>query len=91
MEELSKSLKSFGISDVPKQPGTHPELNPVDIYRSHITELLAQQIDLDPKLIYGSLQYTQSLEKGDLVLPVPALRIKGKKPDALAQELASKV
>lgn len=91
IDDLSKSLKSFGLSDVPKQPGTYPELNPVDIYRSHITELLASSSGIDAKTILPTVSWTQKPEMGDLVIAVPALRIKGKKPDELAQELAEKV
>ncbi|GME64141.1 Arginyl-tRNA synthetase protein [Neofusicoccum parvum] len=90
VDELAATLKSFGLAEVPKAPSTHPELNPFDIYRSHITELLSQASGVDPKIIYPTLQWTQSLEKGDLTLAVPALRLKGKKPDELAKEIAEK-
>lgn len=79
------------MSKVPKMPNTFPELNPVDIYRSHITELLASVSGIDEKIIYPAVQWTQTLDKGDLVIAVPALRQKGKKPDEFAKELAEKV
>ena len=66
-------------------------VNPVDVYRAHISKELAALTGLDTTEIYPRLQWTQTLEKGDLVLPVPALRIKGKKPNDLAEELAEKV
>lgn len=91
MEELESSLKSLGLSGVPRQPGTHPDLNPVDVYRSHVTALLEPITGVDAKIIYPAIQWTVQMDKGDLVLAVPALRIKGKKPDALAQEIAEKV
>ncbi|EKG15086.1 Arginyl-tRNA synthetase class Ic [Macrophomina phaseolina MS6] len=90
VEELASTLKSFGLAEVPRAPDTHPELNPFDIYRSHITELLAQASGVDQKIIYPTIQWTQSLDKGDLTMAVPALRIKGKKPDELAKEIADK-
>ncbi|KAL1627868.1 arginyl-tRNA synthetase [Diplodia seriata] len=90
VDDVAATLKNFGLSDVPKAPNTHPELNAFDIYRSHITELLSQASGVDPKIIYPTLQWTQSLEKGDLTLAVPALRLKGKKPDELAKEIAEK-
>ncbi|KAI9809991.1 MAG: hypothetical protein M1827_006758 [Pycnora praestabilis] len=61
-------------------------MNPFDIYRSHITEILAPITGADAKVIYGALQWTQTLDKGDLILPVPALRVKGRKPNELALE-----
>lgn len=65
-------------------------VNPVDVYRAHISKELASLTGLDAIEIYPRLQWTQTLDKGDLVLPVPALRIKGKKPNELAAELAEK-
>ncbi|KAF2091069.1 arginyl-tRNA synthetase [Saccharata proteae CBS 121410] len=91
MDQLAETLKNFGINEVPQAPNTHPEINTFDIYRSHITELVAQASGVDPKIIYPVVQWTQTLERGDLSLPVPALRIKGKKPDELAKEIAEKL
>jgi arginyl-tRNA synthetase len=91
LEELSALLKGIGLSEVPKEPNTYPEVNPADIYRSHISQLLAPIAGVDKKIVFQALQWTNTLDKGDLVLAVPALRLKGKKPDELAQELASKV
>lgn len=93
MEDLAASLQSFGISNVPQtaQVHTYPTFNQFDIYRSHITELLAPITGADPKIIHSALQWTQVLDFGDLMLPVPALRLKGKKPDELAKEIAAKV
>ena len=41
--------------------------------------------------ISSRLQWTQTQDKGDLMLPVPALRVKGRKADELAREWAEKV
>ncbi|KAI9823006.1 MAG: hypothetical protein M1832_002660 [Thelocarpon impressellum] len=90
MEDLRKKLATFHVADVPKYPNSYPEYNPVDVYRSHITELLAGVTGVDPVTIYPALQWTQTLDKGDLVLPVPALRVKGKKPPELAAEWVAK-
>ena len=88
---LSDKLAGLGVSEVPKYPNSYPSLNPVDIYRSHITKILAQITGVDTSIIYPALQWTQTLDKGDLVLPVPALRVKGKKPVELAKEWVDKV
>jgi arginyl-tRNA synthetase len=91
-KELSKSLEALGLKDqLETFSNCYPELNPVDVYRSHITSILADVTGVDKSIIYPFLQWTQTLEKGDLVLPVPALRIKGKKPDELSAEWAEKV
>lgn len=92
LDELTSLVKSFGVSEVPQLPNSFPDRNPLDLYRAHITELLAPIVpSVDKKIIYNALQWTQSLDKGDLVIAVPALRIKGSKPKELAEELASKV
>jgi len=91
VDELSATLKAVGIPEVPQAPNTYPALNPVDIYRSHISELLAPLAGVDPKIVFNSLQWTNTLDKGDLVLAVPALRLKGKKPPEVAVELSQKV
>ena len=89
---LSAKLESLSLTKpLPKYPNCYPELNPVDIYRAHITSILTEVTGVDSAVIYPALQWTQTLEKGDLVLPVPALRVKGKKPLELATEWVEKV
>ncbi|KAJ6008206.1 Arginine--tRNA ligase cytoplasmic [Penicillium herquei] len=61
----------------------------MDIYREHIATELSKTTEIDSELIYSRLAWTNTLDKGDLSLPVAALRIK-KKPQELAEELASK-
>lgn len=69
---------------------SYPSLNPVDIYREHLAKLIGPIVNVDPAVVYPKLQWTQTLDKGDLMLPVPALQIKGKKPQALAVEIGEK-
>jgi arginyl-tRNA synthetase len=57
----------------------------------YIAAALEQLIDCDRDLIYESLQRTSTPSKGDLVLVLPSLRLKGVKPNELGVELASKV
>lgn len=89
---LADKLKSLSLTaPLPKYPSCHPEVNPVDIYRAHLTSILTEVTGVDAAVIYPALQWTQTLEKGDLVLPIPALRVKGKKPDQLGAEWVEKV
>jgi arginyl-tRNA synthetase len=91
-DDLPLDLSSLGISQpLPHFPDTNPQLNPVDIFRCYLTEILAGLTGVDAKIVYPALAWTLTLDKGDLVLAVPALRIKGKKPDQLAAEWAEKV
>ena len=91
MDDLTDHLSTLGITELTRYPNSNPELNPVDIYRSHITDNLASITGADAGVIYPAIQWTQTLDKGDLVLAVPALRIKGRKPTELALEVVEKV
>ncbi|EMD97351.1 hypothetical protein COCC4DRAFT_140269 [Bipolaris maydis ATCC 48331] len=88
MDELTTTLSKLGLEKVPQEPNTYPALNPFDIYRSHITELLSSVSGVDKKIIYPTLAWTAKPEHGDLQLAVPALRQKKKDMKAFAQELA---
>lgn len=90
-EQLTQKLKTLSVTPLQEYPNCFPDVNPVDIYRSHLTSILTEVTGVDAKIVYPALQWTQTLEKGDLVLPVPALRVKGKKPDELAAEWIQKV
>jgi arginyl-tRNA synthetase len=90
--ELINRLDTLGLKDsLHRYPNCHPEVNPVDIYRAHLTSILTEVTGVDAAIVYPAVQWTQTLEKGDLVLPVPALRVKGNSPAALAEEWAEKV
>ncbi|KAF2398054.1 arginyl-tRNA synthetase [Trichodelitschia bisporula] len=90
LSDLAESLAALGINQIPQAPNTHPTVNPIDVYRSHITDLLVPITGAEPGVIYGALAWTQTLEMGDLALPVPALRLRGRKPGELAEEIASR-
>ncbi|KEY71636.1 hypothetical protein S7711_08102 [Stachybotrys chartarum IBT 7711] len=80
------TLESIGE----KYPNAHPEINPYDLYRAHLADVLASISGVDRAIVWPAIQWTQGLDKGDFVLAVPALRIKGTKPDVLASEWAAK-
>ncbi|KAL7794583.1 arginyl-tRNA synthetase [Trichoderma ceciliae] len=71
-----------------KYPQAHPEINPLDLYRAHLSNVLTGISGVDSQIIYPAINWTTGLDKGDFVLAVPALRIKGEKPDALAAKWA---
>lgn len=91
VDEISATLKKIGLDTVPQQPNTYPALNPFDILRSHITELLAKQTGIDSTTIYRTLAWTSKPENGDLQLAVQALRQKGKDMKELAKEIGEQV
>jgi arginyl-tRNA synthetase len=91
VDEISETLKKIGLDTVPQQPNTYPALNPFDILRSHITELLSKQTGIDSAIIYRTLAWTAKPENGDLQLAIPALRQKGKDMKELAKEIGEQV
>lgn len=92
LEQLVQKVEGLSLDAfTEKYPNCHPEINPFDLYRAHLSSVLAEITGVDTKIIYPALAWTASLDKGDLVLPAPALRIKGKKPDELAAEWGAKV
>ncbi|KAI4187329.1 MAG: hypothetical protein L6R41_002871 [Letrouitia leprolyta] len=67
-------------------PAAFEASNPVDIYRSHISDLLAPVAGKPAKEIYERLSWTQTFDKGDLGLAVPSLRIPPKEAGNKAAE-----
>ncbi|PWY71687.1 arginyl-tRNA synthetase [Aspergillus heteromorphus CBS 117.55] len=84
-----EGLTLHSTSETSKFPNCYPSLNPVDIYREHIAEKLGEATGIDAEKIFTRLAWTNSLDKGDLLLPVPSLQIK-KNPQELCKELAEK-
>ncbi|KAF3769683.1 hypothetical protein M406DRAFT_33266 [Cryphonectria parasitica EP155] len=91
IEQLVKLTSDLSLDQIrDKFPACYPETNPIDVYRLHLTNLLEKITGVDPKIIFPAIQWTQGLDKGDVMLAAPALRVKGKKPDELAKEWAEK-
>ncbi|TPX07091.1 uncharacterized protein E0L32_010986 [Thyridium curvatum] len=91
VEELAKQVDGLSLDAVTaKYPASHPEINPLDLYRAHISNVISSISGIAPEIVYPAVGWTQSLDKGDFSVATPALRVKGTKPDVLAQELAEK-
>ena len=92
IDRLVKQVDGISLDALAeKYPNCHPEINPFDFYRAHLSNILAEITGVDTKIICPNRSWTQSLDKGDLVLPAPALRIKGQRPDELSKQWAEKV
>ncbi|KAI9750699.1 MAG: hypothetical protein M4579_006347 [Chaenotheca gracillima] len=87
-EQLSQQLSQLGVgSSVPKLEGAFPTVNPTDIHRSFLAQTVADITGVDNQLIYSCLDWTNTLDKGDLLLACPRLRVKGTKPADLATKI----
>jgi arginyl-tRNA synthetase len=92
IEGLNANLKSLGVDEpIPELPEASLLFSIVDLYRCYISKLLSQLSGVAPQVIFSALDRTASIDKGDLVLAIPRLRIKGANPSALGAEWASKV
>lgn len=83
-------LKKMSIQEPTVIEGSHPDTNVVDLLRNYITEELSKISGVEASLIFPALEWTNTLERGDLLIPVPRLRIKGSIPKELAAEWAQK-
>lgn len=92
MDQLAQRVEGLSLAGLAqKYPTAHPEINPLDLYRAHLSDVMSKISGVETSIIYPVVMWTQGLDKGDFVVAVPALRIKGQKPDVLAQEWAEKV
>ncbi|KAG9233406.1 arginyl-tRNA synthetase [Amylocarpus encephaloides] len=89
MENLALKLKSIGLEVIPRFPGAFPATSPVDIYRAHIADKVGHITGVKPTIVHDAIQWTQTLDKGDCLLPIPALRIRGKMLDEVARSIES--
>ncbi|KAL2315872.1 putative arginine--tRNA ligase, cytoplasmic [Schizosaccharomyces pombe] len=87
VDQISKSLSTLGLQDLPVFREADIHHNPVDVYRSYISSELSKINGVDVSLIYPALETSISKDSADLNLPVPRLRVKGK-PQELAQKWA---
>ena len=88
---FTQHLQKLSIQDPPVLEGSHPDVNVVDLMRNYIAQELAKISGVDAAAIYPALEWTNTLDRGDLLIPVPRLvRQKGINPKAIAEEWAQK-
>jgi arginyl-tRNA synthetase len=80
--ELDGGVSSLTLEEMAKAK------NPMDFYRQHIAERLSPIVNRPAKELIPLLQWTTTQDKGDLMLAVAALRVKGKPPQDQAKEIA---
>lgn len=72
-DTLPGSVESLTLQSTTQKspfPGCFPSLNPVDVYREHIATEMSKATGIDAEKIYSRLAWTNTLDKGDLTLPV---------------------
>lgn len=77
IDELSKLIGATTLNDgSAKFPNCSPSTNPWDCYRVHLARVMADITGVTQTIIYPSLQWTSGLDKGDIIVAAPALRVK---------------
>ncbi|GAB1309959.1 hypothetical protein MFIFM68171_00169 [Madurella fahalii] len=92
LEGLASLLAGIGagpIPSVPESSAAHLLSRPIDIYRAYLADIVEKISGCELTVAYDSLQTPTTLANGDLVLPVPRLRLKGKKPNEQSVDLAA--
>ncbi|KIW93335.1 arginine-tRNA ligase [Cladophialophora bantiana CBS 173.52] len=79
--EISGNVSSLTLEEMGKSK------NPMDFYRQYVAERLAPIVSRPAAELIPLIQWTTTLDKGDLMLAAAALRVKGKPPQELAKEI----
>lgn len=87
MPELSTRLACLGLdSEMPDIPAADLLAKPLDIFRSHLANLVASALGCDVSLAYDSIRLSNDLSQGDLELVLPKLKLKDLEPSDVVQK-----
>ena len=94
LTQLNKlNLEDASASNLKVAPNSYPKENVIDFYRNYIAEQLSKITEIDSSIIFPALEWTNTLVKGDLLIPVPRI-LRGKKgvnPQEIAKEWSEKL
>ncbi|KAK9367115.1 hypothetical protein V1509DRAFT_672515 [Lipomyces kononenkoae] len=92
IESVVSRLEGLGISSpaLYNIPSLNIAGNPFDLFRANIAKTLSEVSGVEADIIVPALEWTMTPDRGDLVIAIPRLRVKGRKPDELAAEWAEK-
>lgn len=86
---ITDSMTRLGLQEPPVVTGAYPKYNVVDVMRCYITDELHKLSGISPEIIFTALDTPSTLNKGDLLVPLPRLRLpKGTNFKAKADEFA---
>lgn len=86
---ISDSLAKLGLKSEPAFSQSHPDYNVVDVMRNYITNELHSITGISKDVIFPALDSPSTLDKGDLLVPLPRLRLpKGTDFKTKAAEIA---
>ncbi|GMG28089.1 unnamed protein product [[Candida] boidinii] len=89
IETLTKTLNGLNLQVPQEIEGSYPQSNTVDLCRNYIAEELSKLAGVDKQLVFNGLDWSNTMDKGDLLIALPRLKLKGNL-DEIAKDLASK-
>ncbi len=94
LDGLAAVLAAVGPDAIPEDTATLPVVHllrrPCDIYRVYLANILTKLAGCETAVAYDAIQSSHgTLDKGDLMVPVPRLRLEGKKPTDLCADFAA--
>ncbi|EAZ63345.1 arginyl-tRNA synthetase [Scheffersomyces stipitis CBS 6054] len=87
---ITDGLSKLGLQQPSAIEASTPDYNIIDVFRNYITNELHRVSDVDQEIIFSALDSPNTLDKGDLIVPVPRLRLKGVNPKDKAVEWSEK-
>lgn len=86
---ITESLASLGLKNEASIDASYPDYNVVDVMRNYITNELNSITGISKDIIFPALDSPSTLDKGDLLVPLPRLRLpKGTDFKSKATEIA---
>lgn len=92
-DTITKSLSELGLqTDASPMQGAFPDHNVIDVMRSYITLQMHSLTGISKEIIFPALDTTSTMDKGDLIVPLPRLRFaKGTDLKGKAAELSEAI
>ncbi|GMM49506.1 arginine--tRNA ligase [Starmerella bacillaris] len=89
IEQVANKLEKLGVHDFTAFPLANCAQNPLDIVRSYVCRELHKISGVDEKIIFPALEVPIDNKNGDLIVPIPRLRVPPKEHENLAREWSS--
>ncbi|KAK7675941.1 hypothetical protein QCA50_021122 [Cerrena zonata] len=77
VQSISEGLSKLGLEQPETIKDSNPDFNILDVLRNYITAELHAVSGVDKAIIFDALNIPATLDKGDLLVPLPRLRLKG--------------
>jgi len=70
---LAARLKGLGLGPIPQFSQAHSLINPLDIGRSYLAEILGHLVDCDSITAYNSIHLSNDISNADFTVILPKL------------------